>query len=60
METVAVTGADVLLVAVKAGMFPVPLAARPTEVWLLIHAKVEPGIVPGIFRNADMAPLQKV
>ena len=35
---VAVTGEVPLLVAVKDGMLPLPLAARPMVVLLLVHA----------------------
>ena len=35
---VAITGAIPALVAVKDGTFPMPLAPRPIEVVLLVHA----------------------
>jgi len=35
---VAVTGAVPVLVATNVGIFPVPLAARPIEVVLFVHA----------------------
>ena len=38
--TVAVTGAFVKLVAVKAPMLPVPLAAKPMLVLLFVQAKL--------------------
>jgi hypothetical protein len=41
---VAVTGAVVALVAVKAGILPVPLAARPIEGVLFVQLKVVPGV----------------
>jgi hypothetical protein len=34
---VATIGEDVLLIAAKEGMLPVPLAASPIEVALLVH-----------------------
>ena len=34
---VAITGDEPVLMAVKAGMFPLPLAASPMEVVLLVH-----------------------
>jgi hypothetical protein len=34
---VATTGEEVLFTAVKEGMLPVPLAARPIEVALFVH-----------------------
>ena len=42
---VAVIGADVVLVAVNAVTFPVPLAASPMAVLLFVHAKVAPDTV---------------
>ena len=42
---VAVIGAEVVLVAVNAVTLPVPLAARPIAVLLLVHAKVDPDTV---------------
>ena len=40
--TVPVMAAAVALVAVKAGTCPVPLAARPMAVFVLVQAKVAP------------------
>ena len=34
---VAIIGAELVLLAVKEGMFPVPLAARPIVGWLLVQ-----------------------
>ena len=39
---VAVIGDAVVFVAVNAGTFPVPLAAKPIAVLLLVHANVPP------------------
>jgi hypothetical protein len=43
---VAVTGTLVLLMTVKALMSPLPLAARPMEGVLFVHAKVVPETFP--------------
>lgn len=43
---VAVTGAVPLLIAVKAGMLPAPLAARPMAVFEFVHVNTVPGTVP--------------
>ena len=59
-EMVAVMGEAVVLVAVKEGVLPAPLAARPMEGSELVHAKVAPA---GVLVNADAAtapPLQTV
>ncbi len=37
---VAVTATLLLLIAVKAGIFPLPLAASPMEVLLFVHVKL--------------------
>jgi hypothetical protein len=42
---VAVTGALPVLMAVKAGISPLPPAARPMEVFVFVHEKVVPLIV---------------
>lgn len=57
---VAVIGDEVLFVAVKAGMFPDPDAARPIEVWVLVQVMVVPtGLaVNGI--AAILSPAQRV
>jgi hypothetical protein len=55
---VAVTGADEVFVAVKPGVFPVPLAARPIELFELFQLKVVPAT---LLVNADAGtapPLQ--
>ena len=41
---VAVTGNEVLFIAVNEGAFPVPLAPRPIEGSEFIQAKVTPGV----------------
>ena len=55
--TVAVTGDEVALVAVKEAMLPLPLAARPTEVVLFVHAKVVPATAPLKLIVVVLAPL---
>ena len=47
---VAVTGEEPALVAVKAAMFPLPLAAKPIEVLLLVHAYVTVPPVAGLLK----------
>ena len=58
--TVAVTGLGVILVPVKAGMFPVPLAARPILTSEFVHAKIVPGEVLVGTPSITFAPLQTV
>ena len=55
---VAVMGVVPVLVAVKAGTFPFPLAANPIAVLLFVHAKVVP--VTGLVNTVAgiEAPLQ--
>ena len=54
----ATTGAVPGLVAVKEGIFPVPLAARPMDGVLLFHVKVVPATgLPGV-TAAVVASLQ--
>ena len=55
---VAITAAVPALVAVKDGIFPVPLPASPMDGVLLTHAKVAP--VTGLPRviRVVVAPLQ--
>ncbi len=48
------------LVAVKAGMLPEPLAARPMLGWLFVQLKFVPGTVPEKLTAAVVAPLQMV
>ena len=55
---VAITGAVPALVAVKDGIFPVPLPTNPMDGVLLTHAKVEPDTGPVIVINVVLAPLQ--
>ncbi len=57
-ETVAVTGNNVLLVAVNEGMFPVPLEARPIDASELIQSNVVPCVMLVKFDAAIAAPLQ--
>lgn len=55
---IAVTAVAPVLLAVNAGVFPVPLAASPIEGSELVHANVPP---EGILTKADaviMSPLQ--
>ena len=56
--TVAITVVEPLLVAVKEGMFPVPLAASPMEGMLLTHAKVVPATGPESGIAVVTVPLQ--
>lgn len=56
--TVLVMAAPVAFVAVNAGIFPEPLAAKPTAVLLFVHAKVAPtGTLANVVRGTD-APAQ--
>ena len=55
---VAVTGRVVALIAVKLAILPVPLAARPIDVLLLVHVNTVPGTVPLKFTGAVEAPAQ--
>jgi hypothetical protein len=55
---VSITIVEPLLVAVKDGIFPVPLAASPMDGVLLTHAKVEPDTGPAIGIADVVAPLQ--
>lgn len=50
IETIAVTGLDPALIAVKGGISPVPLAARPMDGLEFVHVKVAPdvGLVSGV------------
>jgi hypothetical protein len=57
---VAVSGALVVLVAVKAGIFPFPLAANPIEVLLLVQLKEEPLTAPVNVIALVVAALHKV
>ena len=56
--TVAITVAVVMLVAVNAGMFPVPFAARPIEGVVFAQAKVVPVTGPEIVVTTATVPLQ--
>ena len=55
---VAVIGAVVVLVAVNADTFPVPLAASPMAVLLLVQAKVDPDTGPATVVAPAAAVLQ--
>jgi hypothetical protein len=55
---VATTFVMPALAAVKEGMLPVPLPARPMDGVLLTHAKVVPPTGPEIGIAAVVAPLQ--
>jgi hypothetical protein len=55
---VAITFVVPAFVAVKDGMFPVPLAASPMDGVLLTHAKVEPDTGPEMGIADVVAPLQ--
>jgi hypothetical protein len=57
---VAVIGAAVLLVAVKLGILPWPLATRPMAVLLLVQLNIVPATVPVKFTAAVDCPLQTV
>ena len=57
---VAVTGVLPVLVAVNAGVLPLPLAARPMEVLELVHVKVVPATLLVYAEAATAAPLQTV
>ncbi len=57
---VAVAEMAVLLVAVNAGVFPVPLAARPIDASELVQSNVVPGVVLVKFEATIVAPLQTI
>lgn len=57
---VAVTGALVRLTAVKDGILPTPLAARPMEVLLFVQLKPVPLTAPLKLILLVAAPLHKV
>ena len=54
---VAVTGAVPVLIALKEAMLPVPLAARPIDVVLLVQLYTVPGTAPLKVTAAVGAPL---
>jgi hypothetical protein len=60
MVIVAVTGAEVAFVAVKAGIFPDPLAERPMVELLFVQVKVVPGTLPEIVVTGTDPLLQYV
>ena len=49
-----------LLIPVKEGVFPVPLAARPIVVLEFVHANVVPGVVLVKLEAGIVTPLQTV
>ena len=55
---VAITGTLVRLIAVNEGTLPVPLAARPIDGRLFVHAKVVPATGPETVVAGATAPLQ--
>ena len=58
---VAVTGALVLLIAVKLGTLPVPAAARPMLILLFVQLYVVPApVLPVIVTAVVAVPLQTV
>lgn len=57
---VAVIGLPVALVAVKDGVLPAPLAARPMAVLELVHAKVVPATELVNALAATVPPAQTV
>ena len=59
-DIVAVTGALVKLMAVKAGIFPLPEAAKPIDVLLFVQLKVVPLTAPEKATRFVEAPLHKV
>lgn len=57
---VAVTGAEVLLIAVKAGIVLVPAAARPILVLLFVQLYTVPATGPVIVTAVVVAPVHTV
>ena len=57
---VDVTGAAPALVAVKAGMFPTPLAPKPMEALLLVQLYVAPAMLPEKVTAVVVPPLHTV
>ena len=58
MVIVAIMESFVLLVVIKEGMSPVPLAPKPIFVLLFNHVKVVPDTGPEITVSGDVSPLQ--
>ena len=56
---VAVTGVLVKLMAVNAGIFPLPEAAKPIDVLLFVQLKVLPPTAPEKVIRLVVAPLHK-
>ncbi len=54
------TGTFVVFVAVKVGIFPLPLAANPIEVLLFVHVKVVPVTGPESVVTGTVTPVQEV
>jgi hypothetical protein len=59
-DTVAVTGALPVLVAVKVPMLPLPDATKPMDASLFVHANVEPAVGLVKVMAVVVAPLHKV
>jgi len=59
-DIVAVTGALVKLMAVKAGIFPLPEAAKPIVGLLFVQLKVVPLTAPEKFIALVVAALHKI
>ena len=57
---VAITGALVALMAVNAGIFPLPEAAKPIDALLFVQLKVLPPTAPEKVTRFVDAPLHKV
>jgi hypothetical protein len=53
-------GSFVVFVAVKVGIFPLPLAAKPIEVLLFAHVKVVPATGPESVVTGITTPVQEV
>jgi len=60
MVIVPEIGEFVVFVAVKYGIFPLPLAARPIDVLLFVHVKVVPATGPEIVVASTVTPVQEV
>ena len=56
---VAVTGLPVLLIAVKAGIFPLPLAASPMDVFVFVQLNTVAANAPVNVIAFVVAPLHK-
>jgi hypothetical protein len=56
----AVTGVVPIFIAVKTGMFPLPLVAKPITVLLFVQLKVVPLTAPVKFIAFAVTPLHKI